>query len=381
MTATDARPTARDGEPTTGATPWREIVRYALLGTLGMFAWIVVDVGGLNANVLAFVQPGNDGPSAAVMQQDFPDDEFPDGLGLDGQQYYAMARDPFHLDEVAPSLDRPEYRLRRPMYAWIAWALHPTGGGAGLAYALIGVNLLALAGGGIASGALSTALGGRTWPAFAFPLLPGSYMSLRVSVADALAIALVLGALACLARRRAGPAVGLTVMAVLTKETMLVVLAGWALAQRTKQSVIALAAGVATLGAWSLWLKAVLPDAPAEKINEIVLPLTGFPDAFDNWASGANRLGALATIGALVLAVLALARNRLRHPLSWAILANLALVTTMRWNVLALSFGGTRSTMPLAMLSLIALAAPGAVVSRGATRSPGTPVPASSGRP
>jgi hypothetical protein len=360
---TTVAPSPRIATGTT-ATPWPEIVRYALIGTLAMFAWVVLDVGGFGANVLAFVQPGEQGPAAELIHRDFPGQEFPDGLGLDGQQYYAMARDPFHLDEVSDSLDRPEYRLRRPMYAWLSWVLHPTGGGAGLAYAMIGVNLLALAGGGIASGALSTALGGRTWVAAAFPLLPGSYMSLRVSVADALAVALVIGALACLAHRRTAPAIGLSVMAVMTKETVLLALAGWAFAQRTKRSVIALAAAVVSIGAWSLWLKAVLPDAPVEKINEIVLPFTGFPEAFDNWASGVNRLGAFATLGALVLSALVLSRERLSHPLSWAIIANLALVTTMRWNVLALSFGGTRSTMLLAILSLIAIAAPASATHR-----------------
>ena len=44
------------------------------------------------------------------------------------------------------------------------------------------------------------------------------------------------------------------------------------------------------------------------------------------------------------------------HPLTPAIVLNLALVVVMNHNVVGIDFGASRSTMPLLMLSLLALA-------------------------
>src|SRR3954453_2980796 len=114
------------------ALPWREIATWALLGTFLITIWAFLDVERSGRNSLNFIQPGAKGPSAQAFHEDFPNPVLPDSRGLDGQQFYALARNPFHLSEVAPLLDRPRYRLQRPLLSWLAWALHPTGGGEGL---------------------------------------------------------------------------------------------------------------------------------------------------------------------------------------------------------------------------------------------------------
>jgi hypothetical protein len=350
----------------TSTTPWPEIVRLAALGTMVMVLFVAWRAGGASANPLTYIQPGADGPSAALFREDFPDTELPAGLGLDGQQFYAMASDPLHPGDITEHLDRPEYRLRRPMYAWVSAALHPTGGGLGLVYAMVLVNIAALFAGGVASGALSTALGGRLWPALAFPLLPGSYMALRVSVADAMAVALALGALACAARRREGPAIALAAGAALTKETMLVVLAGWAISQRSRRSWLPFVAGTVIVGAWSLWLRVTLPGSSGESVDEIVAPFTGIPRAIEHWAGGEDLLGLFATAVAIAGGVAALVLGGRRHPLAGVVALNLALMSVMRWNVLALDFGGTRSTLPVAASAVVVLASTRARVLRSA---------------
>lgn len=337
-------------------TPWREIVRLSLAGTIGAIAWVVIAAGGMPVNPLALIQPGDDGPSVAAIREDFPDAELLDSVGLDGQQFYAIARQPFDLDATAEHLDRPEYRLRRPLYSVAAWALHPTGGGEGLIWALATVNVAALLGGGIASGALSTALGGRTWPALFFPLLPGSYMSLHTSVADATALALALGALAFAARKRSVPAVAFGVAAVLSKETMLVVLAGWALAHRTRRDVAPLVVSGGVLSMWMLFLRMSLPPHDSPDGGEIVAPFTGFPNAIRFWLEGESRLGMFATCAAVTIAIAVSTRVRLAHPLSWVLALNLLFMTVMSWNVLALDFGATRSTYPLLASALVVAA-------------------------
>ena len=113
------------------ALPWRAIVRFAALATLCMSAYVLLHVAQSSANPLDFIQPGAAGPSALVIRADFPNDELPAGLGLDGQQYYAVARDPLHVRDDAAYLDRPRYRMQRPVFPLLAWALHPSGGGTG----------------------------------------------------------------------------------------------------------------------------------------------------------------------------------------------------------------------------------------------------------
>ena len=350
--------TVRGAGSSIPTVPWRTILRLALIGTITMVLIVIFDMGGPGANPVALIQPGADGPSVGIIRQDFPDLELPDGLGLDGQQFYAIARDPFDLRAASAQLDRPAYRLQRPLYAWLAWLLHPTGGGRGLVLAFAAIGIVGLAGGGVAAGALSTALGGKAWPALAFPLLPGAYMSLRVSVADALAAALAFAALACAVRKRTWPAVVFAVLAVLTKEASLVVFAGWALTNRTRRDAALPVAGAVVAGAWALWLRLVLPATPSDKVNEIVKPFTAFPPAVRYWLSGNSALGMAATTSAVILAVVALNRYGLRHRLAGVLIANLAFVSVLNWNVIGLDFGGTRSTMPLLIAALICLAAP-----------------------
>ena len=124
--------------------PWEAIVRFAALATLCMSAYVLLHVAQSSANPLDFIQPGAEGPSADVIRADFPGDELPAGLGLDGQQYYAVARDPMHVRDNAAYLDRPRYRMQRPVFPLLAWALHPMGGGTGLVVAFVIVGIAAL---------------------------------------------------------------------------------------------------------------------------------------------------------------------------------------------------------------------------------------------
>lgn len=338
--------------------PWARLVHLALLGTLTMAVVVLWDVGRTGAHPANLLQGGTDGPTYALLHEDFPDVELPSGLGLDGQQYYAMARSPLHLDAAAASLDRPVYRWQRPLFPWLARLLHPSGaGGAGLVAALFVVGLLALFGGGLAAGALSTALGGRTWPAAIFPLLPGSWMSLRVTMGDSLALALALAALALAAHRRAALAIFAGCLAVLARETSVLLLVGWAIARRTRRDSLLAVVPAAVGAAWAIWLRVTLPATPGDRVGELGLPFAGIVRAMrDHWLNGAHKLGFAAALAAFVSCGLALRAVGRRHVLAPAILANLALVIVMNHSVVGIDFGATRSTMPLLMLSLVALA-------------------------
>lgn len=338
-------------------TPWGRLVHLALLGTLTMAILVLWDVGRTGAHPANLLQAGAQGPAHELLHADFPDVDFPAGLGLDGQQYYAMARSPLHLDDAAASLDRPVYRWQRPLFPWLARVVHPgAGGGAGLVAAFFVVGLAALFGGGIAAGALSVALGGRTWPAAVFPLLPGAWMSLRVTMGDSLALALALAALALAAHRRAALAIVAGCLAVLARETSVLVLVGWALARRTRRDTLLAVVPALTGAAWAVWLRITLPATPGDRVGELGLPFVGIARALrDHWLNGSNKLGFAAALATFVTCGLALRAIGHRHALAPAIALNLALVIVMNHSVVGIDFGASRSTMPLLMLSLVAL--------------------------
>jgi len=108
------------------------------MGVVGVLAWTSANFDGAHpANI---VYPGERGPSAAVFKRDFPGATLPLTVGHDGQQVYAISRQPMHLRAVVPALDRPRYRLQRIIPPVLAWALHPQGGGRGLVLAIFAVG-------------------------------------------------------------------------------------------------------------------------------------------------------------------------------------------------------------------------------------------------
>jgi len=360
---------ARPHDPATCAIPWQEIGRWTAIGVLLLLAWVMVDVaryGG--SNPVSLIQPGSEGPSAEVVARDFPEVEPPAGSGLDGQQYYAIARDPLHLDRTADQLDNPRYRFQRPLLPWVAWAVQPTGGGLGLVWALFAVGLVGIVVGSIASGVLSTIWRGPPWVAAVFPLLPGAWWSLRVTVSDALALGLVLAAIALSARNRHAAAIAVGVLAVLAKEPAILLLLGWALHRRTRRDAVLVAVPAAVVVAWMGWLAVQLPP-DTERANDIGAPFVGLVQAFtDVWSQGHELVGMACTLGGLALGGLALWRRGLRHPLGWALAVQLGFLLIMGVNPTSVNFGATRMAMPAMMVAVLALATPDAGRSADAAR-------------
>ncbi len=350
---------AHDAAAERTPVPWREIVRWSLIGIVGLLLLVMVDVSRYGGgNPVSLIQPGTKGPSTQAVARDFPDVEQPNGDGLDGQQYYAIARDPLHLDRTADQLDNPRYRLQRPLLPWTAWLFQPAGGGLGLVYALFVVGLVAIFCGALASGALATMWRGPPWIAAIFPLLPGAYWSLRVTVSDAMALGLALAAIALAARSRHGAAIVVGVLAVLAKEPAILLLLGWAVHRRTKRDALLVVVPAAVIVAWMGWLGLQLPPDTARP-NDLGLPFAGLVGAWsDVWSQGEELVGMACTVGGLAIGATALALRRFRHPLGLAIAIQLAFLLVMGTNPTAANFGATRMAMPVMMLSVIALATP-----------------------
>jgi hypothetical protein len=327
------------------------------LGTLLALAYLLLDVYASGHGILRPIRAGSRGPGAALIARDFPNATAPDEVGLDGQQFYAIARDPFDTHAAAASLDRPQYRYQRPLYPALAWLLHPTGGGPGLVLAFVAVSLGALFLGGVAMGALAKILRAPPWLALLFPLLPGAVWSLTSSVADALAVSLCLVTIVATLRDRSGLAWLAAVAAVLTRETAIFVPLALFLARRRKADLPLVVLPGLALGAWLVFVRLVVPSGglPSERL---VFPLSGLVDAVaERWILGDELIGMAATLAALAVAVFVLARRRGPVELRWVIGLQLAFLSVCSGAVLGDDFGGTRSTMMLLVVALAAMLA------------------------
>ncbi len=334
------------------------ILLLALVGTLLGVGMAFLDLSRTRDTNGDLIQTGPGGPAAEIVHEDFPDARRSRVGEHDGPMFYAIARAPMDLDEVSQSLDRPRYRLQHPLFAWAAWILHPSGGGPGLLSAFVIVGVLALFGGGVATGLLARSLGGPLWLAAVFPILPGAVMSVRITVGDTLAVALMLGASVLFIRGRTVASTVFAVLAVLTKEPMWLTFVGLALWRRDGRSLWFVGVPAAVALAWMVFLRLTVPTSGAEVI-EFVVPLTGFVRSWAWWLDGDSPYAFLSVVAAVVVAIIALVRRRRTHPLWWPVAINLAFVMVLDRDVLGLERNGTRMSLALLVLGLVALTSPG----------------------
>jgi hypothetical protein len=233
--------------------------------------------------------------------------------------------------------------------------VHPTGGGYGLVWAFVGVGIAAIFLGAMATGALAVQLGGKPWLAAAFAATPGAWFSLRASVADALALALAIAALALSQRQRWRAAIVCGVGAVLAKEVIIVVLAGWAWRRRSRRAVALVAIPAAVAVAWWIALRLIIPSGH-EQIGELVAPLVGWHDAWVvQWSHGQQLVGMAAAVGSVAVGIAALVRRGMAHPLGWTITGSLALAALSNGDVIGNNYGSTRALMPVLVLGIVVL--------------------------
>lgn len=141
--------------------------------------------------------------------------------GNDGQQYLALAMDPWQADPgTSQALDNPIYRGKRLLYPLLAWVLGFGQSGL-IAWALAGLNVVA-----IGCAAALVALWAQQhqltpqW-GFAALLLPGYWVTLSLDTADLLAtVGLLAAAVTWTAKQRGATSLALAA-ALLSRETSL----------------------------------------------------------------------------------------------------------------------------------------------------------------
>jgi hypothetical protein len=334
----------------------RGVIGGALIGTIVSFVLLLLDIRASGQGLERPLHAGLRGPSAEAVAKDFPDVDLPDEVGLDGQQFYAIARNPWHPKEVARHLDDARYRYQRPLLPVLAWALHPSGGGPGLVIAFVVLNILGLFVGAVALGILSVDLGGRPWLGGLYPLLPGALWSLLDSVSDGLAVALSLITIIAFLRGRNRAATWAAVAAALVKETTILVPLALVIAHRRRANLWVVVAPIVAVVAWFAVIQLVVPAG--QRPDAMALPFGGIIESFRiNWSVGEELIGMASVVSAVIVGVYVLVRRLGPLALRWVIALQLVVVALGSADVVGTDFGATRTTLMLLTAGVAALSA------------------------
>ncbi len=293
--------------------PWRLLILFALAGTAIAVTITLADLSSNRSSTGGLIHTGPQGPAAALLARDFPNDPQSSFGEHDGPMFYAIARSPWHLDVAAESLDRPRYRLQHPLLSWLSWAAHPVGGGDPLLWTMFGVGVAGIFLGCLSMGALSSTLRGPAYLGVLFGILPGTFMSLRITTADALAVALMLTALVLSLRDHTVLAALAGVATVLAKEPMFLGLVGLALWRRDRRGLALVLPAAVVAGAWFLWLRQTV-TATGDMVMEFGVPFVGLFSSVRLWAQGIDVMAMVSVVPATVLTVVAFVRSRLAPP-------------------------------------------------------------------
>lgn len=205
----------------------------------------------------------------------------------DGQAFAAIAQDPLLArPELVPGHGEFAYRVQRPVWGYLAW-LASAGQAAAVGWALVGLTIVAAGACVVVVALLLVRRGESPW--WALAVLVAGMESLSQLTPELFALALV-GAALLLPRHRRGLAIALCCVAALTRESMLLAVAAWALFElvhatgdlrsRVRQ-VLPFTAPFVCFAIWVLVLRARAGtwvwDQPHDRLT---LPFVGLGDAF-----------------------------------------------------------------------------------------------------
>ncbi|MBU6422434.1 MAG: hypothetical protein KGJ98_10295 [Chloroflexota bacterium] len=285
--------------------------------------------------------------------------------GYDGQFYYALALDPLtdRRTEHGVTFDRPAYRQQRIVYPLLGWAVS-LGQAGRVPWSLVLVNLVGLFAIGLIGAQL--ALGARRHALWGllFPLYPGFVITVTSDLTEIVAAVFVLAALLWLRGQRTLRAAGALSLAVLSRETTVLLaataglgalVASW---RQPRRWAPLLLPGMALI-VWQIFLASRWHEtATAEGTTALSPPLLGLLVAVwsDPQRFAPARLAVWAGILAFVMAMVVVGARSLGSSIPryerWAWSVYLALAALLEANIWATG-GVLRALTELAMLTAL----------------------------
>jgi hypothetical protein len=252
-------------------------LRACVAPTLAALAWHLVLLAGYLApfggdlSALVCVEQGRIGraPYEAIGVGFISD-------GFDGQMYYALARDPWHVH--GPPVDLPVYRHARILYPALAWLLSGGGNPVRLLWALPLINILAAAGLAWLGARLALHYGRTAWWGFLLPVVMNVGMLTMRDLTDPLAALAGCGLLAAwLLRWRPAVVFAWAVAAVLCREQNAAIVLIVALAAMSHRHWRHAAGAVAALPIHAVWVLTLHTAYGAWPVasETVAAPLTG----------------------------------------------------------------------------------------------------------
>ncbi len=272
------------------------------------------------------------------------------GQGHDGKYFFVLANDPLLVDPAshASVIDRPRYRAQRMLYPLVSGAIAGFQPGT-ILWTLLMVNVVAMGLGSVAVGRIASDLGGSVWWGLAFALNLGFVIEQNIDGAGVIAAASAFWGLHLLMRGRINPAIGLLVASVLSREAMLVVVAGaglWLWGRNRIAAIKVVSWPTVAVLAWGGYLRLRLGvETSGTEIQEIGLPFRGLYLAFQGWMTEPTNL---VTGIAVVLLLIVFARRALNSGelAGWATLGFVPLAFLFSRQVWAGYFDISRAVAP-----------------------------------
>jgi hypothetical protein len=238
--------------------------------------------------------------------------------GYDGQFLYYLARDGW---AALPHIDNAPYRLQRILYPMLARLLSG-GNAAALPWALVAINAAAIL---VTTLLITRWLVGHglwRWYGLVYPLFVGTLLSYSRDLTEPLAYAFALGGVLCWLDERRAAAVALLAAATLSRETtalFVACLAAGELAGRRWGRCAVLAAALAPMLAWQLYLRAALGTVPVSNAARLLR----LPSTFADLNLTPGRVSAFVFVGLPTLALVPLAVRWVarapRDPIAWLV--------------------------------------------------------------
>lgn len=260
-------------------------------------AWLLVSN---EMNPTIFIAVGEEsGEIRAYAEERLDELDLRADLGHDGRFFFVQGNDPWLLDpeEHAAVLDRPIYRSQRMAYPVLAsgFGLLPP---VGVVWGMLVVNVIGMGAGGYFAARIAADMGGSALWGLAFPLNLGLISEFGLGGAGIVATAAAFAAIVALIRRRPLTAGILFAIACLSREVMLLAVAGagvWQFLKKERRVAAVVALPLVAVLSWGLYARIVLPPEATVVQGNFDWPFLGLVSNLGNWLNDPLELAVGAT--------------------------------------------------------------------------------------